>query len=196
MNPLQYLPPEYRLAWSIDLAKNGKHMLALNLAGLVLLVPAFWLFGRLIVLVRGVSAWNVPGDESLLFMLLILAGYALTLIVHEGFHGLFFWLYTRSRPVFALKWSYAYAAAPGWFIPKRQYWLIGLAPLIGVSLLGVLLLPFLPLTWLLAWLVAVASNVAGAVGDMYVVLKLAFAPEDTLVNDRGDAIAFYQRSAV
>jgi hypothetical protein len=195
MNALQHLPPDYHLAWKIDLAKNVMLMLALNLAGIVLLVPAFWLFGRLVVLVRGVSAWNVPGDESLLILMLVLAGYALTLIVHEGFHGLFFWLYTRSRPVFALKWSYAYAAAPDWFIPKRQYWLIGLAPLIGVSLLGVLLLPVLPETWLLPWLVAVASNVAGAVGDMYVVARLAFAPADTLVNDRGDAIAFYQRSA-
>ena len=61
------------------------------------------------------------------------------LVVHELIHGLFFWLFTGSAPRYGLGLSYAYAAAPDWYIPRRKYQVTGLAPVVIIGL-GCLLL--------------------------------------------------------
>ncbi len=199
MNAIKHLPPDYRLAWTIDLAKNRRLLVILNIFGIALFVPALLLFGRLITVMRpdlgGPSGVVLGLGEGSTGTLLQIAGifiaYVLVLLLHEGFHGIFFWAFTGKAPEFAFKLSYAFAAAPTWFIPRRQYWIVALAPLVGVSAVGIAMLPLLPEGWILAWLIALSGNVAGAVGDLYVLLRLWGAPANTLVNDRGDAISFY-----
>ena len=66
------------------------------------------------------------------------------IVLHEGLHGLFFWLFTREKPKFAFKGFYAYAAMPDWYLPKKEYLITALAPLVGITLLGVLGLALLP----------------------------------------------------
>jgi hypothetical protein len=114
------------------------------------------------------------------------------LVLHELVHGAFFWLFTHQRPHFGFKGAYAYAAAPDWYIPRRQYMLVGISPLVVLSLLGVLLLPVLPAGALLPWLVALAGNAAGAVGDALIVGWLLFQPDSVLVQDHGDAVTVYK----
>jgi hypothetical protein len=113
-------------------------------------------------------------------------------VLHELIHGLFFWLFTRTRPAFGFKGAYAYAAAPGWYIPRSQYIIVGLAPLVLITLGGFALLVVVP-AWLIpALLFVVVMNGAGAVGDIAVVGWLLVQPRATLVHDLGDAVAIYR----
>lgn len=190
---MQTLPNDYTLLRDIDLSKDTSLMLKLNLVGLALFLGCLWLFAWL-------AAWLRPdlggptsfgGKIDLPGLAAILLAFGLILIVHEGVHGLFFWLFTGSRPVFGLKAAYAYAAAPGWYIPRNRYLWVGLAPLIVISLAGLLILPRLPSGWLLAWLLALATNASGAIGDLYVVGWLLGQSPDVLVNDHGDGMRVY-----
>jgi len=47
----------------------------------------------------------------ILFLLEMIGCTAVVLLAHELVHGAFFWIFSRSRPVFGLRIGYAYAAA-------------------------------------------------------------------------------------
>src|SRR6266700_4202149 len=108
------------------------------------------------------------------------------LILHELTHGLFFWLFTKSRPAFGFKGWYAYAAAPGWYLPRGQSLVVGAAPLILLSLLGEALLLLVP--WVLWGLIV---NAGGAIGDLYMIARLMLAPRGAVVEASRGKMTWY-----
>jgi hypothetical protein len=119
----QTLPDGYIQTHEINLAKNKGLAVILNIVGFFIFVFSFVLLGSF-------ANWLRPGLLSSTYtftvnlstigqLLALLALVALILVVHELIHGFFFWVFTRSKPVFALHLAYAYAAAPDWFIPFR-----------------------------------------------------------------------------
>lgn len=130
---------------------------------------------------RGISgAFNLGQVASLLLT------FVLMILLHEAVHGIFFGLYTRSMPKFGFKGAYAYAAAPGWYIPRNQYLVVGLAPFVLMSLVGLAIMPVVPFSWFPALLLLLIFNAAGAIGDFLVVWKVASYPPDAFVLDLGD----------
>jgi hypothetical protein len=115
----------------------------------------------------------------------------LTMLIHELIHGLFFWIFTRKRPLYGFKGIYAYAAAPDFYIPRDQFLLIGLAPFVLISLLGIALLPFTSLAVALTLVLIMTMNAAGAVGDFYAVGFLLTQPSTALIRDFGDGMVYY-----
>jgi hypothetical protein len=75
-------------------------------------------------------------------MAVLIGTVALSFTIHELIHGVFFWVFTRNRPVFALCLFYAYSAAPNWYIPARQFMIIALGPLVIIGAIGMLLILF------------------------------------------------------
>lgn len=197
MKPIQTLPEGYILKASLDLTKNTRALLGLNLVGVVLFFLFAWLFTSLAMQIRpGASAVNslveISGIWSLIrIILVIVLLQAIMIVLHEGFHGFFFWAFTRAHPCYAFKGLYAYASMPGWYFPRRQYLITCLAPLVGITLLGILLITFIPAAWILSVLVVMTLNAAGAVGDMAVAIWLIRAPANCLANDQGDAFNLY-----
>lgn len=198
----QTLPPDYASSGTIDITKDQRLLWLLNGLGLVLLAAGGWLFLRAIIALRPEDAWNhfsiVFSATLLKTMALIAAVLALTvvhIIIHEAIHGIFFWWFTRSQPEFAFRWTHAYAAAPTWFVPRNNYLITCLAPLVVISLGGLILTPFVPASWLLPLWFVLTSNAGGAVGDVLVAVWLLRQPADCLANDRGDAVTLYNRVA-
>lgn len=200
LKAMQLLPQKYELTGEINLNKNPGLLWALNLAGLVL----FFLVGLgttfLIHLLRpevssaGLSftadSFNVGSFFGTVFLLILaLLG---IVFLHEAIHGLGFWWFTGSRPKFGFKGVYAYAAAPEWFLPKKPYLGIGLAPLLFISIVGTILMIFGPANWISAAWFVVALNAAGSIGDLYAVVWLITKPGNVLVRDFGDRINVYQ----
>ncbi len=196
MHPTQTLPPGYNACFTLDLSKNIRLVLLLNLVAILLFAGFGWLFFRLAAAIlppeRLADSTTITGFT----LLACLLAYALMLVLHELVHGAFFWLFTRRRPHFGFKGAYAYAAAPDWYIPRRQYMLVGISPLVVLSLLGLVFLPILPPAALLPWLVALAGNASGAVGDALIVGWLLFQPDNVLVKDHGDAVTAYKPISV
>jgi hypothetical protein len=194
--PVQNLPPNYKVAYSIDLSSNIKMTLWLNLAGLVILCLVFWLLVVYTNLVRtNLTSPSLSFTVTLaslvaiLWVLLLIVG---MLVVHEAIHGLFFWFFTHSRPVFGLGLSYAYAAAPDWYIPLRLYWIVGLAPLILIGLGGLLVIAFGPQSWVLPAMAVVGFNTGGAVGDIWIVGRMLLGGTGgSLVRDTGHSVTCY-----
>lgn len=176
----------------MDLKTNKTMAILLNVAGAGVVFLTFWLLTVFVNWARPeLSATSFSlgfGLTDGLILVLLVAG---NMVVHELIHGLFFWLFTRARPVFGLSLSYAYAAAPGWYIPASQYWIIGLAPLVIIAATGLLVMAFGPLTWMLPAAIVVGFNTGGAVGDMWIIYKLLRTSSACLVNDTGHSIHFF-----
>lgn len=197
MKPVQTLPNGYILKGSLDLSANTRALLGLNLIGVVLFFLFGWLFSRLALQIRPdaasiFSVVEISGILSIvLIVLAVLALQAVMIILHEGVHGICFYAFTHARPRFAFKGLYAYAALPGWYFPRSQYLVACLAPLVAITLLGFVLIVFLPAAWIPAVLLVMVLNAAGAVGDIAVAIWLMRAPADCLANDQGDAFNLY-----
>ena len=192
-----HLPEGYRSIGTLDLTKNMRALVYMNIAGAVLLFGFYYLFIRAALWMRpnvasqGLSAGFQGLGGVLTIILGVIGIYAAVIVLHEGTHGIFLAWFTRTRPVFAFRGYYAYAAAPGWYFPRDQYMLVSLAPLVLLSLLGLIALAFVPAGWLLAVISFMAFNASGAVGDLAVFGWLLRQPSTCLAYDVGDAVTLY-----
>jgi hypothetical protein len=197
MQATKSLPQGYVSAGTLDLTKDKRALILLNLAGfllLVLLAPLFleaamWLRPDVSISELGVTL--VGFSDLLLALVAVVVLYAAVIVLHEGAHGIFLWWYSRSRPAFAFRGYYASAAAPGWFFPRNQYIIVGMAPLVLLTALGFLILCFAPPAWFVAVISFMVLNASGAIGDMAVVFWLLRQPATSLAFDVGDAVTVY-----
>ncbi len=195
MQSTRILPDNYRQIHHLSIA-NTRVMLAMNIVGLVLLVAFGWLFLL-------ITAWLRPQDigqfssitwsgwSPLIFILEMVVIVLVVLVVHEAIHGLGFLLLARVRPVFAFRGTYAYAAAPGWYIPRPRYFPIALAPLVVISLVCIWLIAIVPAQMLAGVILAAVMNASGAVGDIWAAVLLLRSPAECLSIDAGDEIDIY-----
>jgi hypothetical protein len=195
MKATQVLPPNYHLSGKFDL-KNLKQIIILNLIGLILLIFSIWFFSWIANQIRSGSDISFSIEFSSIPSTLIALGKLLLTIIfvlglHEGIHAFFFWIFSKQKPLVGFKGAYAYAAMPGWYFPRNQYLMIGIAPLILITLIGILFMAILPISNLNLVLVALVINTSGAVGDLFVVIWLLTKPAETLALDQGDSIEFY-----
>ena len=193
--PTQTLPDNYILRKSFN-AKDPRTSLAMNANGLAALFLFGWLFFIIANWLRPAESANLlnfssTGGGLLLRIVGVLVLMFVLIYIHEGIHGLGFWLATRTRPVFGFRVIYAYAAAPDWYIPRDSYLLVGLAPFVVISALGVFLMAVVPAGAIAAVLLFVVMNASGSIGDLWVVLLLLRQPADALACDKGDEVRFY-----
>lgn len=195
MKATQNLPDNYQPAGKFNL-KSMKQLIFMNIAGLILLILSIWFFGWFINRIRPDFDTLFQFEFSNLATLAIsLAKLLLTIsfvmLLHEGFHALFFWLFSKQKPIIGFKGAYAYASMPGWYFPRNQYLLIGIAPLIFITIIGMILLMLLPTAVLNLVLIALIMNTSGAVGDLFVVIWLLTKPSTTYALDQIDTIEFF-----
>jgi len=202
LKPTRSLPDDYVLLKNLDLSKNFGIMVLLSIASLVMFVVFGFFFQFLTRLFRPSLINDVTisfGESNFGSFFNLLLGLFIVIVVmvilHEGIHGLFFWKFTGDRPKFGFKGSYAYAAAPDWYLPKNAYLVIALSPFVILSGLGLAALMIVPAAWIHAILLFVTLNASGAVGDIYVACWLLKFSEDLLVQDFGDRMHVYARGA-
>ncbi|HEX9067645.1 MAG TPA: DUF3267 domain-containing protein [Ktedonobacterales bacterium] len=76
-------------------------------------------------------------------------------------------------------------------MPRPQMLVVGLTPLILLSLLGLPFLALVPYPASLFLVLALSMNAAGAIGDLYIAARLLFTPCDVLIQDEGETIRWY-----
>ncbi len=197
MTPTRTLPTDYRPIGTIDLAKDFRLLVWMNLLGLGIYILSGLLFIQILHWLQPAEAGpalvaGLAGSQDILRTLIaIVILYAAVILLHEGLHGVCFWLFLHQRPIFAFKGAYAYAAAPDWYLPRNLYFVTAVAPLVGISLIGVALFAAAPSTWFLPVLAGLVINAGGAAGDLGVAAYLVSQPPTCYANDRGDAITLY-----
>lgn len=196
MHSTPTLPHNYEQDSTIDLAKDKTLIINLTIASLVL----FFIFGILFMVLASVLSPASARSGNIIITLptllvaivVVTAIVLLIMVIHELIHGLFFWIFTRSKPKYGFKGLYAYAAAPEWYIPRNQFLVIGLAPLIILTLLGLVLFRFLPPLGIFIDVFGMTLNAAGAVGDIFIVALLLRKPASYLFRDFGTGITLYR----
>lgn len=188
------LPEGYAQIGEINLKKNKKLAVTLNIAAFIVFVLIFFLLSSTAALIRP-DLINTSGTINLVGLGVGIVLTVILMTVHELIHGFFFWVFTRARPVFAIRLFYAYAGAPDWYIPTRQFMVVALAPLVVIAAVGIALIPLAPLSWVMFIIFFVAMNTGGAMGDILVFTRLLKLSPTSLANDTGDVMTFYEHQS-
>ena len=185
------LPEGYAEILSVDLQKDKRLALWVNLAGVVIMVAmgVAMCFFKPLTLLADVSE-NFPLSFLLRFGVLML-GMLLYVLLHEAVHGVFMKAYGARHLRFGFTGLYAYAGAPATYFTKGAYLVIALAPVVLWGIVLGVLNPLVPDGWF--WVVYLIQifNVSGAVGDFYVTLRFLRLPRDLLVCDTGVSMIVY-----
>jgi hypothetical protein len=158
------------------LAKLSLQMLVIGAVFFVVLNYAayFWQ--------RHTLALHFTGSGLLFWLVINVVGYILILPIHEVVHALAF-IFWGGKPYFGTKLPLAlYCGAKNQLFHRNQYLVIGLAPLIVLTIAGII---FTLLNPVLASYTLFASlgNVSGAAGDVWTVARLLRHPKSMLVED-------------
>jgi hypothetical protein len=129
------------------------------------------------------STPGINGGKSLLLWIVInVICYILILPIHELIHAAAFVL-LGGNPYFGAKLPYAlYCGAKNQLFRRNQYFVVGLAPLIVITLAGIIFILISPVLASYT-LFALIGNFSGAAGDIWVVRKLLRKPRSILVED-------------
>jgi hypothetical protein len=124
-----------------------------------------------------VTFWGV-----VLWIVCNIVSYIVVLPLHELIHGLAF-LFWGGKPYFGAKLPLAlYCGAKDQLFWRNHYLVVGLAPLVVITLAGALLTLFAPILASYV-LFATVGNVAGAAGDVTVAARLWHQDSQLLVED-------------
>jgi len=195
MRATKFLPDNFYHHKTLNLS-SSRSVIWMNLAAIPLLFLYGWMFSHLINIFRpfNPSQNGLLGfftEFSVLELVFLLLSIILMLILHELVHGIFFWLFTREGPRFALKAGYAFAAAPKWYLPWMQYIIVGLSPFVIISVISIFLTWFVVSSFIPYLLLIATFNAAGSLGDLIVVGWVLNQPKTILVKDEGDIFSSY-----
>jgi hypothetical protein len=193
MEPTKSLPQTHTLAWAVDMKKDWRLNLLLQVVGMGWFFLIGWWLWNVVHAMRPDYVPQALFYKALPSLAVILATLFVVLTLHELVHGAFFWIFTGESPKYGIGPGYAYAAAPDWFFPKGQYLIVGLSPLIVLTMVGLVFIAFVPVMWVGIISLGVVFNAGGAIGDLYVCARIAREAGDAWVKDRGDGFEVYKR---
>jgi hypothetical protein len=182
---LNELPESYKETFALDVKKNIKAAIILNVCAVLLLVP--FVFGA-------ISVFRNSGADlsqfTLVHKLVLLVGLILYILLHEVVHGICFFIFSKKKPVFGFNFLAAWAGAPDYYFHKGQYLITCLAPLVFFSVVFLPLCFCLPLGFRLIAIILMGMNVAGSIGDIFVAYK-CIRYKKILANDTGFKMTIY-----
>ena len=128
------------------------------------------------------------------FVVLIIALTMGIAVPHEGLHALGFWLFGRKKPGFKLEFGLfgmGFYAAGNCLLSRREYLIVVLLPLLGITALGAGLWAWMPEVAPL-WYLLIGLNAAGAVGDLWIAGLLLKASPRALCLDTSYEMAIFE----
>ena len=180
----------YKECTKIDLVKNKKEALLVNIYGIIIMVVMAVFIPLLIM--GGIIEFNLETTFPLFFIVLLLS-LILYIPLHEIVHGIVLKNYTDEKLSFGWKLVYAYCGSKEAVVDRKEYYAVALAPLLVFSVVFISLMVLNP-SLSLVWYVMEIMNVSGSVGDIYVSIKLRKEKSrDILITDSGTDMSFWSR---
>lgn len=186
------LPNDYQevLYWSVT--EKPMRFVAMNILGVFLFIIFGSIFSNLAV---GLGKLPVEGEITLGLreIGLVLAGFVLTLVLHELIHGLTMRMFGAS-PKYGIIWKgmMLYATSPRYAYHRNNYVVITLAPLVFISILVIIGMWGLQGTlWVALLGICGAVNASGAIGDMWITTIVLRYPATACVMDERDGIRVF-----
>ena len=180
----------YKECTKIDLVKNKKEALLVNIYGIIIMVVMAVFIPLLIM--GGIIEFNLETTFPLSFIVLLIS-LILYIPLHEIVHGIVLKNYTDEKLSFGWKLVYAYCGSKEAVVDRKEYYAVALAPLLVFSVVFISLMVLNP-SLSLVWYVMEIMNVSGSVGDIYVSIKLRKEKSrDILITDSGTDMSFWSR---
>ena len=178
----------YKECTKIDLVKNKKEALLVNIYGIIIMVVMAVFIPLLIM--GGIIEFNLETTFPLFFIVLLIS-LILYIPLHEIVHGIVLKKYTDEKLSFGWKLVYAYCGSKEAVVDRKEYYAVALAPLFVFSVVFISLMVLNP-SLSLVWYVMEIMNVSGSVGDIYVSIKLRKEKSrDILITDSGTDMSFW-----
>ena len=180
----------YKECTRIDLVKNKKEALLVNIYGIIIMVVMAVFIPLLIM--GGIIEFNLETTFPIFFIVLLIS-LILYIPLHEIVHGIVLKNYTDEKLSFGWKLVYAYCGSKEAVVDRKEYYAVALAPLLVFSVVFISLMVLNP-SLSLVWYVMEIMNVSGSVGDIYVSIKLRKEKSrDILITDSGTDMSFWSR---
>lgn len=180
----------YKECTKIDLVKNKKEALLVNIYGIIIMVVMAVFIPLLIM--GGIIEFNLETTFPIFFIVLLIS-LILYIPLHEIVHGIVLKNYTDEKLSFGWKLVYAYCGSKEAVVDRKEYYAVALAPLLVFSVVFISLM-FLNPSLSFVWYVMELMNVSGSVGDIYVSIKLRKEKSrDILITDSGTDMSFWSR---
>jgi hypothetical protein len=203
MQSTTILPVDYHQQITLDLSNSKTAIIGAIASGIVLLITITWMLVKFTRFLRptaleGIRFRNIltitPDGQPFIVLPIVDAIVALVLVmlIHELVHGLFFWWFSGQRPTFGAKGLFVYAAAPSEvYFPRNRYLIVGIAPLVLLTLVGLLLMLIIPVIAVPILSLFIAFNAAGAAGDLVMAVRLLSYSPETLMQDCDTGVVIY-----
>ncbi len=192
MTPIRELPPGYREARHLVLTASST-ILWLNIIAFLPMVTAFFLMAAWLSFVMRVrGAWpveNMGGVQTWVALVVLIVA---MIPLHEGTHGLAI-LGVGHKPRFGAKLSkmVVYATTDAGLFRRNEFIVVAVAPLVVLTLLGMLLVFFVP-DWAAYYIsLAVILNAGSAIGDLWMLAVVLGYPASAVIRDEEDGIRIY-----
>ena len=192
MKATSTLPENYNKYYSVDLQKNKKIAVIINLLAFVITI---------IMVVAGIFINPIMsfldttnGYLPLLARLVCIAlGSIAYIILHELIHGIAMKICGTKKIKFGFTGLYAFAGSNDYY-DKKAYVFIALAPVVFWGIILGVLNFLVSEPWF--WVVYIIQifNISGAVGDYFVTIKFINFPKDILIKDDGVSMTVYSTS--
>lgn len=191
MPPIHELPPNYRESLHYVLTEPTR-IVRLNVAALLPLLLGILAMAGWWALIAPVRPMTGNASFSLPWWLGVIAIFLIVLPVHELFHGLAIQaLGHRARYGIKLDKGVLYATADRALFRRNEYIVVALAPIVGITLLGMALMLALPEGLVYYIALGVAFNAGGAVGDLWATLVVLRYPTSALIRDEEDGFRIF-----
>ncbi len=183
MKSVEKLPENFGEIYAVNLQKNKKMLIGINISAgiiaLLLAIPAHFI----VPITSLFSMENGIADYSVRFLSLIVLIF-IYLILHELVHGMAMKICGTKKIEYGFTGIYAFAGSRD-FYDKKSYIFIALAPVVILGIVIAGINAFVPDEWFWVVYLIQISNLSGAVGDYFVVLKFSKMPRDILIQDSG-----------
>lgn len=205
MKAIQVLPSNYRQQVVVQPSKNLKFVVSAILTGTVMLIAFGWFLLLFIDTFRPMAMDSMRIEDILaptpagvviqispLLIRNIVIALVLVLIVHELVHGLFYWWFSGKSPKFGFQGIFPYAAAPkGVYFYRNHFIVVGIAPLVLLTLVGLLLMIIVPASLVPILFFFVTFNAAGSAGDLLMLFWLLSYSPETFMEDNDAGLTVY-----
>lgn len=188
----EILPEGYREFYCIDLQKDKKTALFVNLLAIIiavlLFIPMCFLVpvSSLFVMDNGLGSYF---KRFIVLTVLIIA----YMVLHELTHGIAMKICGTKKIKYGFTGLYAFAGSDDYY-SKKAYIFIALAPVVLWGLVIAIINPFVPSEWF--WIVYILQimNLSGAAGDLFVTVKFSKFPKDILIKDYGVGMTVFSKA--
>ena len=188
MKAYSVLPEGYKEFYSVDLQKDKKTAVVVNIIAVVI-AAAMVLPMHRIVPVSTLYKSEEGIVMRMMSMVVLLIAY---IILHEAVHGISMKPCGTKKIKYGFTGAYAFSGSDDYY-PKKAYIFIALSPVVLWGVVLAVVNSMVPEEWF--WIIYIVQimNISGAAGDFFVTVKFLRFPDDILVRDHGVGMRVYSK---